>query len=111
MNGTDDPAALTADDIDSMIVASLKPVPIMLETINAPLTAQTWYWLLWGLPLAALAGGFVWQRRHDHLEQNADSVRSSRARKQAPKPLPWYESGEPKVRDSGPMNLWQQETF
>ena len=83
----DDPVMLTADDIDPVVVASLKPAPAMLETVNPPLTAQPWYWLLWGVPLAALAGGFVWQRRQTHLEQNAGAVRSSRARKQARKAI------------------------
>jgi len=87
VNSTDSPTALTADDIDPMIVASLRPVPATLETINAPLTARTWYWLLWGVPLAALAGGFVWQRRQSHLERNAAAVRSSRARKKAHKAI------------------------
>ena len=83
----DEPVVLTADDIDPVIVASLKPVPMMLETVSPPLTTETWYWLLWGVPLAALAGGFVWQRRQTHLEQNAGAVRSSRARKQALKAI------------------------
>ena len=98
----DDPAVVTADDIDPVIVASLKPVPMMLENVSPPLTAQTWYWLLWGVPLAALASGFVWQRRQTHLEQNAGAVRSSRARKQALKAIAQARKEQAKGQSSSP---------
>ena len=70
-----------------MALASLKPAPTQLKTVELPLTAQPWYWLLWSVPLAALAGGYVWQRRQTHLEQNAAAVRSSRALKAARKSI------------------------
>ena len=101
-NTADEMVVVTADDIDPAIMASLKPVPVILGTANPPLTAQTWYWLLWGVPLAALAGGFVWQRRQAHLEQNADAVRSSRARKQAHKAIAQVRKEQAKGQSSSP---------
>ena len=39
------------------------------------------------MPLAALTGGFVWQRRQVHLQRNAAAIRSSRAGKAARKAM------------------------
>jgi hypothetical protein len=66
---------------------TLKPIVGPLQMAGAPLTTQPWYWLLWAMPLAALTGGFVWQRSQAHQQRNAAAMRSSRAGKTARKAL------------------------
>ncbi len=66
---------------------ALKPITGPLQMAGAPLAAQPWYWLLWAMPLAALTGGFVWQRRQVHQQRHAVAIRSSRAGKAARKAL------------------------
>jgi hypothetical protein len=66
---------------------ALKPIVGPLQMAAAPLTTQPWYWLLWAMPLAALTGGFVWQRRQVHQQHHAAAIRSSRAGKAARKAL------------------------
>lgn len=65
----------------------LKPAPEILRMAAAPVATEPWYWLLWAVPMAALAGGFAWQRRQRYLLRTADVRRSSRARKEARKAL------------------------
>ena len=66
---------------------ALKAAPVTMVRNTKPLTSQWWYWALWSMPLAVLAGGMAWQRRQTYLHQNADYVRSSQASKQAHKAL------------------------
>ena len=90
------PAALAGEPAADLPVAAnaagtallaLKPIAGPLQLAGAPLATQPWYWLLWVMPLAALTGGFVWQRRTLHLQNNAANIRSSRAGKAARKAL------------------------
>jgi len=86
------PAAGTADanapvDANAPTELALKAAPEVLRMSAAPVVTQPWYWLLWTLPLAALAGGFVWQRRQRYLVENAATIRSSRAYKEARRAL------------------------
>jgi hypothetical protein len=81
-------SATESSDADSAaVVLALKPLNTSLTLNAAPLTQQPWYWALWGLPLAILSGGFVWQKRQAHLNRNASAIRSSRAGKHARKAL------------------------
>lgn len=66
---------------------ALKPISGPLQMAAAPVATQPWYWLLWAMPLAALTGGFVWQRRQAYRHHNASAIRSSRAGKTARKAL------------------------
>ena len=68
-------------------MGALKSVPDELARVEPPVTSAWWYWALWTMPLAVMAGGFVWQRRRHYLHANAATVRSSRAHKQARRAL------------------------
>jgi hypothetical protein len=65
----------------------LKPAPAVMRMAAAPVATEPWYWLLWAVPMAALAGGFAWRRRQRYLLRTADVRRSSRAHKEARKVL------------------------
>ena len=65
----------------------LKPVPDHLNAQTRPLTQSAGYWLLWGLPLAALGASVLWQRRQSYRAQNPHLTRHSKARKKAKKAL------------------------
>ena len=77
----------SAADADVAAPLALKPIAGSLQMASAPLTTQPWYWLLWAMPLAALTGGFVWQRSQVHQQRNVAAIRSSRAGKSARKAL------------------------
>ena len=78
-------AAAPAEQAPAM--GALKTVPDELARVEPPVTSAWWYWALWTMPLAVMAGGFVWQRRRHYLHANAAAVRSSRAHKQARRAL------------------------
>ena len=61
----------------------LKPVPDHLNAKTRPLTQSPGYWLLWGVPLLALGGSLLWQRRQTFRAQNPHLARRSKARKKA----------------------------
>jgi hypothetical protein len=50
---------------------------------GASLPRQPIYWGLWALPVALVAGQFVWQRRQRYGDVNAAALRSQRAARQA----------------------------
>ena len=66
---------------------ALKSLESTISRPSLPMTAQPWYWLLWLMPLAALSGGFVWQRRQAYRLHNAATIRSTRAGRTARKAL------------------------
>ncbi len=68
-------------------IRHIKTVPPVLKSARAPLTAQPIYWLMWSLPLLALAGSTIWQRRQAHLQNNIGLARSLRAGKKAKRAL------------------------
>ena len=68
-------------------VRHIKPAPALLNLSRQPLTSQPWYWLAWGIPLAALVGNGVWQRREQYWQRNGAVIRSSQARNKAKKTL------------------------
>ncbi len=82
---TDSGAPTTAEEVATTL--ALKPLGPTLSKLPQPLTSQSWYWLLWLMPLAALSGGFVWQRRQAYHLHNAATIRSSRAGRSARKAL------------------------
>ena len=85
-NLSEDGAELSAAEV-AVSRGLLKPAPEILEAAVNPLPAQPWYWAMWALPLAVLVGGFGWQRRRDYLQNNAATVRASRALKNARRSL------------------------
>jgi len=80
-NGKQDISQLATD------IRHIKAVPPKLATAQPPITHSAGYWLLWLLPLAALAGNFVWVRRQSKLRQNTALARKLHARKRALKTL------------------------
>ena len=68
-------------------IRHIKAVPPQLATARPPVTRSTGYWLLWGLPLLALAGNGLWVRRQSQLRQNTALARRLQARKRAKKAL------------------------
>jgi len=78
-------------------IRHIKAVPTTLHTERAPVTRSPGYWLLWGLPLLALAGNWVWVRRTAQLRQNVGLARRLRAHKLAKKSLAAvrHQSGDP----------------
>ena len=84
-NGGENAASPATDEGSGEL--GLKPAPEILRMAAAPVATEPWYWLLWAVPMAALAGGFAWQRRQRYLLRTADVRRSSRARKEARKAL------------------------
>lgn len=68
-------------------IRHIKAMPTTLRTGRAPVTHSVGYWLLWGLPLLALAGNLIWVRRTAQLRQNVGLARRLRAHKLAKKSL------------------------
>jgi hypothetical protein len=64
-------------------IRPIQPAPASWQAGANPLPRQTWYWLLWGLPLLLLAGQYVVQRRQAALEANPALLRSRNAKRQA----------------------------
>jgi hypothetical protein len=64
-------------------IRHLKSVPARLSAGGGSIMGSPLYWLAWAIPLAALAGNFVWQRRSTYWQNNAGLARSSKARKKA----------------------------
>ena len=65
----------------------LKVAAAQSLTAGASLPQQPIYWALWALPVALVAGQFVWQRRQRHEQMNAAALRSQRAARQASQAL------------------------
>jgi hypothetical protein len=61
----------------------LKAAAAQSLTAGASLPQQPIYWGLWALPVALVAGQFVWQRRQRHGQVNAAALRSQKAARQA----------------------------
>jgi len=68
-------------------IRHIKPVPPLLASPRAPVTDSVGFWLLWGIPLLALAGNFIWVRRQAQLRQNTGLAQRLQARKRALKAL------------------------
>lgn len=66
-------------------IRHIKPVPPVLTLAGTPLTAQTEYWLIWGVPILLLVANFAWSRRQTYLKRNRGLARSMRAYKRAKK--------------------------
>jgi hypothetical protein len=64
-------------------MAPAMAAPSFWSTAPRALPQQAGYWLLWGLPVALLAGQFVMQRRRQYLAGNAAQLRSRRAAREA----------------------------
>ncbi len=69
--------------------ATLQPMalPAALSMSQAPMTSQPWYWGLWALPVATLAGGLAFRQRQAYQLRNADAIRRSKAHKEAKRAL------------------------
>ena len=61
----------------------LKPAPATWSNATQSLPQRPGYWLLWGVPLALIAGQTLWQRRLQYVQVNAGALRSQKAAKQA----------------------------
>jgi hypothetical protein len=57
----------------------LKAAAAQSLTAGASLPRQPIYWAVWTLPVALVAGQFVWQRRQRHGQANAAALRSQKA--------------------------------
>jgi hypothetical protein len=68
-------------------IRHLKPVPAKLNARDGAVTASPLYWLAWAIPMAALVGNAVWQRRNAYWQNNAGLARSSKAHKKAKQAL------------------------
>ncbi len=68
-------------------IRHIKAVPPQLTVARPPITHSVGYWVLWGLPLLAMAGNAVWVRRRAQLRQNTALARKLQARKRAKKAL------------------------
>lgn len=83
------PAAATAElaaASPGLAPAGLAPAlaaPPFWSTASRALPQQAGYWLLWGLPIALLAGQSLLQRRRRYLVGNAAQLRSRRAAREA----------------------------
>jgi hypothetical protein len=65
------------------VLRPLKVAAAHSRTADASLPQQPIYWGLWALPVALVAGQFVWQRRERNERVNAAALRSRRAARQA----------------------------
>ena len=87
------PALIVAGDgkQDVVVLAGdirhIKPAPPVLLTGRAPLLSQPLYWAGWLMPLLAVVGTWLWDRRRSHLAHNVAYARAQRARRQARKRL------------------------
>ena len=81
--------SVAKEDIEQLAtdIRHVKSVPASLKATNGPITDSALYWLAWTIPLFGLVGNFVWQRRQQFWQNNADLARSSQARKKAMKAL------------------------
>jgi hypothetical protein len=72
---------------DVVVLASdirhIKPAPPALATDRTSLLAQPLYWVGWGLPLLAVVGTWLWDRRRRYLEHDVAYARAQRARRLA----------------------------
>ena len=83
--GTTDAAAAKVSALVSSAPAirPLKPAPATWSKATQSLPQRPGYWLLWGVPLALIAGQTLWQRRLQYAQVNAGALRSQKAAKQA----------------------------
>jgi hypothetical protein len=78
------PRPATANTMASLPAARpLKVAAAQSLAVGASLPHQPIYWALWALPVALVAGQFVWQRRQRHEQVNAAALRSRKAARQA----------------------------
>ncbi|MEA3336528.1 MAG: BatD family protein [Chloroflexota bacterium] len=73
-----------------LINNDLRPLKVASEIgdgANLPLAVRPGYWLLWIVPLAMLAGQFIWQKRESSMFANAAAYRSRKAATRAHKAL------------------------
>ncbi len=75
-----EPATLVSN---AAALRPLKPAPATWGHATPALPQRPGYWLLWGVPLALLAGQALWQRRLHYRQANASALRSQKAAKQA----------------------------
>ena len=87
--GTTDAAAAKVSALVSSAPAirPLKPAPATWSKATQSLPQRPGYWLLWGVPLALIAGQTLWQRRLQYAQVNAGALRSQKAAKQAHRAL------------------------
>ena len=77
------------DSATDETTATLQPMalPATLSMSQAPMTSQPWYWGLWALPIATLAGGLAFRQRQAYQIRNADAIRRAKAHKEAKRAL------------------------
>ncbi len=80
-NGKQEVIVLASD------IRHIKPAPPALVTGRASLLSQPLYWTGWVMPLLAVVGTWLWDRRRHHLAHNVAYARAQRARKYAHKRL------------------------
>ncbi len=76
-----------AIDVLGSDIRHIKAAPPTLTMGRASLTAQPLYWLGWILPLLAVAGVWIWERRQRRLSSDVAYARAQRARRLAHKRL------------------------
>ena len=77
------PPKLSALVSNAPVIRPLKPAPATWSKATQSLPQRPGYWLLWGVPLALIAGQTLWQRRLQYAQVNAGALRSQKAAKQA----------------------------
>jgi hypothetical protein len=77
-NGGSQPVEIALNDI-----RHIKSVPETLETTDKPRITTWAYWSLWLLPMGLVVADFVWRRHERFRAENPETVRSSRAQKNA----------------------------
>ncbi|MCP4164584.1 MAG: protein BatD [Chloroflexi bacterium] len=76
------PAPMPASNQDSAL-RPLKTKSSSLASASTPLVQRAGYWLLWLLPVALVAGQYVWKRRQNYVKQTSVARRSKLAAKDA----------------------------
>ncbi|MCP4542343.1 MAG: protein BatD [Chloroflexi bacterium] len=80
-NGKQEVIVLASD------IRHIKPAPPALVTDRTSPLSQPLYWAGWAMPLLAVVGTWLWDRRRHHLAHNVAYARAQRARSQARKRL------------------------
>lgn len=80
-NGKQEVVVLASD------IRHIKPAPPALVTDRTSPLSQPLYWAGWVMPLLAVVGTWLWNRRRHHLAHNVAYARAQRARRQARKRL------------------------
>jgi hypothetical protein len=76
-----------AIDVLGSDIRHIKAAPPALTVDHTSLTAQPLYWVGWILPLLAVAGVWIWERRQRRLSSDVAYARAQRARRRAQKRL------------------------